>query len=907
MHKNQIYDIYLEKIKFFSEREDALINSIRNSFPSDTWKLSHHTKWFSVTHESGIKLTQGWKIHISATKHTALEVLNRVIPILLVEKSSFKIASNLMIVGIMNEAHYPREHSGKFITIYPNNIEIFKRLVVKCNEVTFGLRGPRILSDKPFEKGGLVHYRYGAFINKKAIDNRTGKIFDCIYDPQGNPVPDGRHAWYSKPSWVSDPFEMPDVKRNNNSSGVEYKFEQAIRHSNKGGVYIGRCVSNGRKVLIKEARPNVGTDDNSYDVTDYLKNEVRILKHLSGFKIVPEYIDFFELDNHCFLVEEFIEGNILGRHVNELKNKLDKELLSKKLRKISIDLTNLVAKCHKAGVRIRDLSKNNIIINKQGNARIIDLEYAMLTDDKVLFPGVGTLGYVEPSRDRDNPSYHDDLFSLGCILFYIYTGKDPVYMQDDSGYKYTRNTYQKIRDEVHVYCELKLLDLPIGDVIIGLTNFDRDKRYTLEDVINILEEKVVHQYDFGNSYSYKEYKSASKEVVSHLMSRIDCSNPKELWKRTTYGSTTSPINIQNGAAGVGIFVSNGIRSNLFGEKELDLLRSVTQWVYTNYEDYKSMPPPGEEYSGAEFSLYFSGWGSLWFLLDASILLKDSHLRDEIINKALSMPEKSPYSDIVLGTAGFGMACLHFWSITGNQTFLKKAIKSADHLCENLEEVDGSISWPIYNKRDGSKKTFWGYGHGNAGICHFLLLMYKITSKAIYLNTTLRGYDTLINNAIIHNNSCSWSFGPDEKTNWAHWCNGSSGIGSSLIRMYAFSRDEKYLKYAKYAATNVMERLLSSSLCQCHGLSGNAEFILDMYVFTGDIMYLRMAEKIANLIYGSRICKGGNLVFADETTMKISSDYGTGMSGVANFLLRLSTKSKRLFMNDEILLGGVNNY
>ncbi|MDX3333358.1 hypothetical protein PV620_17525, partial [Streptomyces sp. ME02-6978a] len=49
--------------------------------------------------------------------------------------------------------------------------ELFRRLARRLHAATLGLRGPRILSDRPYAPGSLVHYRYGVFGGVRTTTN----------------------------------------------------------------------------------------------------------------------------------------------------------------------------------------------------------------------------------------------------------------------------------------------------------------------------------------------------------------------------------------------------------------------------------------------------------------------------------------------------------------------------------------------------------------------------------------------------------------------------------------------------------------------------------------------------------------------------------------------------------------
>ena len=185
MNNNFRVDYYYNKIKSFASIKDDIWRVI-NSYFSDIsdFNIDRQIQWIHVNYLSSKELTQGWKIHVSATYLTAIDILKCVSEIVLNNKVSFKVTDTISTLKVMNDSHYPRGYSGKFITIYPDSTEQFVELVKCIHSVTRsrGLTGPVILSDKRF-KDGIVFYRYGGF---KAIYNGNDHKKLYIYDPDGN-------------------------------------------------------------------------------------------------------------------------------------------------------------------------------------------------------------------------------------------------------------------------------------------------------------------------------------------------------------------------------------------------------------------------------------------------------------------------------------------------------------------------------------------------------------------------------------------------------------------------------------------------------------------------------------------------------------------------------------------------
>ena len=158
-------------------------------------------------------------------------------------------------------------------------------------------------------------------------------------------------------------------------------------------------------------------------------------------------------------------------------------------------------------------------------------------------------------------------------------------------------------------------------------------------------------------------------------------------------------------------------------------------------------------------------------------------------------------------------------------------------------------------------------------------------------------------------SAWWPAGPDDPTCWPHWCNGSSGVGTALLRAHVWTGQRRYLNAAVAAArAGLMERWRSSTV-QCHGLAGDAELLLDLAAVTGDEGYRAQARRAAASLWLRRRADGPGargvpedtvLVFPDDTGGAVSAAFGPGMAGVGSFFLRLAAGGPRPFTLDELL-------
>ena len=148
-----------------------------------------------------------------------------------------------------------------------------------------------------------------------------------------------------------------------------------------------------------------------------------------------------ESDGVNFISMEFIDGFTLRELIHGKQTEMSK--LLRYLQHVAEGL----AKAHSAGIVHRDLKPDNIMITREGHAKILDFGLAKLIEQRPMpggdsseiatavipqhsSPGtvMGTVGYMSPEQAQGKTKEIDqrsDIFSFGCILFEAATGKKP--------------------------------------------------------------------------------------------------------------------------------------------------------------------------------------------------------------------------------------------------------------------------------------------------------------------------------------------------------------------------------------------------------------------------------------------------------------------------------------------------
>lgn len=869
------------------------------------WALTIAAPWANFDNRDVSLPKQGWKLHLSATHGTALKVLEAVVPLLLGADCSFKFAASRPLLRDLNDGHTPRGSSGKFLTIYPRDDSVALELAERCDRLTHGLAGPRILSDRAYRDGGIVHYRYGAFALEEVF-NEDGLLVKVLRDPEGRPVPDARNAWFTHPPWAEDPFvasglvaPAPDPKAVKSVLlHGRYHIERAVRHANKGGIYQALDQETGAPVILKEARPHVASDRDERDVRDYLRLEAENLRRLEGLGFTPRLLDMFAKKDHLFLVLDVMPGVNLRRKIAAHKDTARRMLPPAEALDLARQCAAIMLACHDAGLLIVDFTPNNLMVKPDGSLGLIDLELACpIADPRVI--DAGTPAYVSPQRLRGEPlAPSDDVYSLGAVIFFIAALQDPLLVPDRPA---GRTDLARLTAWLDYLVAGGAVPDLLAEAAVGALAPEADARWSAARVMEHLarpvvappvsaplESPAVHRAASGHpGPAPDDMRAAALDAASHALAALDTDHPKRPFDSLCRDTRTDPCCIQHGAAGVGWYLAL-LLPHLGGDAAVKL-RQLAAWTLSCMCKQSARPA----------GLYFGSAGAAWFLLAAARALGDDELHQAACDTARSLPLDPRHADLTHGAAGIGMTLLHFHRETGRAEFLARAREAAELVIQAAQPLGGGLAWPR-PMLDKGTAILYGFAHGNAGIGYFLLAMHAATGDPRYLATAIRGFATLLERVEIEADRAYWHFGPERPSRWPYWCNGSSGVGTALLRAYQVTGNEDYRRLAEAAARAVVADLFLGSLGQCHGLAGNGEFLLDMADVLGERSYREMAWQLAGSLYLRRVVRDGQVLFPDDSGASLAPDFGIGTSGIGAFCHRLACGGGRPFMVDELL-------
>ncbi|HEX8156821.1 MAG TPA: class III lanthionine synthetase LanKC, partial [Solirubrobacteraceae bacterium] len=324
---------------------------------------------------------QGWKIHASACLDNAEDILDIVWDYCVPRRIAFKFIRTPRLLFLRNAKYADRGLSGKFVTIYPACDAQLETVLLELDELLQGRRGPYILSDLRWGRGPLF-VRYGGFVERYCTGPR-GQREAAIHDAQGELVPDTRDSMFAVPDWVRMPDCLVPHLDARNSVSVEdlpYSIERALHFSNGGGVYGGVDKRTDEPVVLKEARPYAGLTRDGIDAVARLERERDMLQRLAGLDAVPALHDYFPVDDHRFLVMDFVEGSTLNKLIVErypTSFTRDEPAVAEYAAwamEIVGRVERAVASVHDRGIVLGDLHPANVLVRPDGQVVLIDLE-----------------------------------------------------------------------------------------------------------------------------------------------------------------------------------------------------------------------------------------------------------------------------------------------------------------------------------------------------------------------------------------------------------------------------------------------------------------------------------------------------------------------------------------------------
>ena len=215
-----------------------------------------------------------------------------------------------------------------------------------------------------------------------------------------------------------------------------YSIQSLLGRGGFGVTFLARNIRlPGQPFCVVKKFAPIFTDPKLVAIArDQFELESLMLSQLGSHAQVPTLLDYFQIDQNYYLVEEYISGTVLSQLVTH-----QQQLTETVVEKFLIQMLQLLVYIHSHHLIHRDIKPQNIILC-QTDRRYVLVDFGAVKDlAPIASPNkqaedstaVGTPGFAPPEQLANYPVYASDIYALGMTCIYLLTGKAPSEFSTD--------------------------------------------------------------------------------------------------------------------------------------------------------------------------------------------------------------------------------------------------------------------------------------------------------------------------------------------------------------------------------------------------------------------------------------------------------------------------------------------
>jgi serine/threonine protein kinase len=220
---------------------------------------------------------------------------------------------------------------------------------------------------------------------------------------------------------VTQTIEAPREELTTGSTFAgRYQIIEELGRGGMGRVYKATDTKIKEKVALKLIKPEIASDKKTLE---RFGNELRIARKIVH-KNVGRMFDINEEEGTHYITMEYVSGQDLKGFIRQSGQMAIGTTIS-----VAKQICEGLSEAHKTGVIHRDLKPSNIMIDREGNVRIMDFGIARSLKEKGITGAgvmIGTPEYMSPEQaEAKEVDQRSDIYSLSVILYEMVTGRVP--------------------------------------------------------------------------------------------------------------------------------------------------------------------------------------------------------------------------------------------------------------------------------------------------------------------------------------------------------------------------------------------------------------------------------------------------------------------------------------------------
>ncbi len=208
--------------------------------------------------------------------------------------------------------------------------------------------------------------------------------------------------------------------------GGRYELGGLLGRGGMAEVHVGHDVRLDRVVAVKTLRADMARDAVSQARFRREAQSAASLNHPAIVAVYDTGEDYLDGISLPYIVMEYVEGSTLLALTQS-----GRRLLPERALEMTIGILQALEHSHRSGIVHRDIKPANVMLNRQGQVKVMDFGIARAMGDAGMTMTatsavIGTAQYLSPEQARgEQVDARTDLYSTGCLLYELLALRPP--------------------------------------------------------------------------------------------------------------------------------------------------------------------------------------------------------------------------------------------------------------------------------------------------------------------------------------------------------------------------------------------------------------------------------------------------------------------------------------------------